>query len=266
MRDFNHSLLLSAALGVVLMMCAFCVYADYKQDYARGLEAAADADWNEVEKWMRKSLQESATPLKRTRLYGQRFAPYIPQYYLGLAAFQRNDCDETLHWFNDPEALKIIMDNDQFKSIAERSIKSCKARMAVTTVPQNTESGTSNDIRAMKIAPAPSFAENHTLDEIPLASKAPIALQQLALDFMTGRFSRAATSDISGLAGKARFHALLLRSAARYAMYEMQPDTTLSQKAGAESDIRLAKALEPDTQPDPAHFSPRFRKFFSEVR
>lgn len=268
MRDFNHSSALSTALGVVLMLCACCVYAGYKQDYARGLEAASDANWPEAEKWMQKALQESTTPLKRTRLYGQRFAPYVPQYYLGLAAFQRNDCGEVLHWFNHPEAWKIITDNAEFKSSADRSIQACQAHMAMTVVPQQSAPGTSEGASSTEITLplTPSLPEDAPLAEISFSNKAPILLQQLAVDFMAGRFSRAASSDISGLTGKAQFHALLLRSAARYAMYEMQPDTAPSQKTGAQADIRLAKALAPDIQPDATHFSPRFRKFFSEVR
>ena len=64
----------------LLLSAALPAQADYKQDYARGKNAAADQNWAEVETLMQQALAGSRTPLARTRLYGQRFEPYVPQY------------------------------------------------------------------------------------------------------------------------------------------------------------------------------------------
>ena len=82
--------LLAFLIGVVLWLPSVA-YADYRA-YARGQEAAADGKWSEVETAMQESLSGNPSPKVRVKLYGQRFAPYVPQYYLGLAAYRQNDC------------------------------------------------------------------------------------------------------------------------------------------------------------------------------
>ena len=94
------------AIWVALWLPSIAL-ADYRA-YARGQEAAADGKWSEVEAAMQESLAANPAPKVRVKLYGQRFAPYVPQYYLGLAAYRQNDCAGALRWFGDATAASII--------------------------------------------------------------------------------------------------------------------------------------------------------------
>ncbi|MBK8286567.1 MAG: hypothetical protein IPK97_17830, partial [Ahniella sp.] len=123
MPGFDGRLILLAA---ALVLAAGPVRADYKQDYARGQEAAADGNWADVERLMQEAMSGSTTPAARVRLYGQRFAPYVPQYYLGLAAFRTNQCAEAMRWFNDPQAAAVIAQVPDMKGVADDARQQCR--------------------------------------------------------------------------------------------------------------------------------------------
>lgn len=273
--DLRAHRLLALLAGLAL---AAPILADYKQDYARGAKAAGDENWNEVETLMRKALSESSTPVARVRLYGQYFAPYVPQYYLGLAAYRQGDCTAAMRWFGDAAAASIINDSGQFKGIADEATRTCKSKLAALKPPPTKpvqappvqapiERPVVNNVPAKLPVQAPQTPTATTMNP-PLATvpALPAALQGLLDDYLNGRFSKAATADANTLSNTARFHALLLRSAARYTLFELQPVEAASQKSAAEGDIRIAKSLAPGKSPDAAFFSPHYRKFFSEVR
>src|SRR6187431_2508522 len=74
--------------------------ADWKQDYARGVEAARDGKWGEVEGYMQSALAGNAAPAARLRVYGQRYEVYAPQHYAGLAAQRQGDCNAALRFWS----------------------------------------------------------------------------------------------------------------------------------------------------------------------
>lgn len=282
MSDFEPRSLRLLTLIAALALAA-PVFADYKQDYARGADAAGDENWSEVELLMRKALAGSTTPLSRTRLYGQRFEAYVPQYYLGLAAYRQGDCAGAMRWFGDPAAASIINDSSQFKGIADEATRACKSKLASVKPPPTKpvqappvqappvqppiERPVVNNVPAKPPVQAPPMSTSTSANPpVAMVPALPSALQGLLDDYLNGRFSKAATADANTLSNNARFHALLLRSAARYTLFELQPVEAASQKSAAEGDIRIAKSLAPGKSPDAAFFSPHYRKFFSEVR
>lgn len=272
----------SIGLLLVLLLAAGPLRADYKQDYARGTKAAESQDWSEVEELMRKALDGSTQPLARTRLYGQVFMPYVPQYYLGLAAYRQDNCREALRWFNEPAAAAVIADNAEFRGIADEARRTCGTRMAeakpatkpappAVTVPSRPVAGVPEPKPKPPVQspskPATSTSQPAVAAPVLPQTKAlPAALQALLDNYLAGRFSEAARADANSNAGNGRFHALLLRAAARHALSELQGAEGAAQRSDAEADIRLAKTLAPGKLPDAAFFSPRFRKLFAETR
>lgn len=263
-------------LVVIGLLFAMPLRADYKQDYARGKNAAADQNWAEVETLMQQALAGSRTPLARTRLYGQRFEPYVPQYYLGLAAYRQGNCAVAMRWFGDTAAAPIIAGNNEFKGIADQAMQSCKSAVATKPPPEQPVVTTpakpvvSTPVKLPVQTPPTTTQTKPTPPVIasPVESKPglPAALQSLLDDYLAGRFNKAAVADANTLNGVARFHALLLRSSARHALFEMQPVEAAAQKSAAEADVRLAKSIAPGKAPDAAFYSPRYRKFFNDTR
>lgn len=270
----RQSILVLAAIAA-LLTCA-TAWADYKTDYARGKNEAGAQNWADVDRLMRQALNESSQPVARLRLYGQRYEPYVPQYYLGLAAWKQNDCASALRWFTDAAAAPIINDNSEFKGIAAQAIKECRSQIAANKpVPQPEPKPVAQDPLPTKppvvTKPLDPPVTKPRVDDVPVVANntpaaLPAALQNLIDAYLAGRYETAAVADANSVSGNARYHALLLRSAARFALYEMKPQEAASWKADAESDIRIARSLGGVKTPDAAFFSPRFRKFFSEVR
>ena len=85
-------------LILALASVAAPALADWKQDYARGVEAAGDGRWSDTARYMQGALAGNATPEKRVRLYGQRYEVYVPQHYAGLAAWRPGDCTGALRY------------------------------------------------------------------------------------------------------------------------------------------------------------------------
>ena len=65
---------------------------------------------------------------------------------------------------------------------------------------------------------------------------------------------------------RARYHALLVRAAARHTQSQLQGSSGSAALAAAQGDIRSAKALVPGQQPDAALYSPRFITLYSQTR
>ena len=82
------------ALG--LLAAAVGAHADYKEDYSRGLVALKDGNYAEARQRLQKALAEQPEAAMRVRLYGQRWEAYLPQHYLGAAAFALGDCATAL--------------------------------------------------------------------------------------------------------------------------------------------------------------------------
>ena len=92
---------------VLLALLPALVLAD-KRDYAKGIEAAEDGDWTKVQQLMGGALAADPQPVDRALMYGTYRRPYIPQYYLALAAFNRNDCTAAMRLLGDARLTALL--------------------------------------------------------------------------------------------------------------------------------------------------------------
>lgn len=124
-----------AALFAALVL-ASPARADYREDYAEGLKAAKDGEWSEVEARMRDAIAESSAPQVQTRLYGQRFEPYVPAFFLGIALYKRGDCAQALQLLQNEATQAVTRDArakrrlDEYLPVAQRGVADCGARLA----------------------------------------------------------------------------------------------------------------------------------------
>lgn len=117
-------------------------WADYKSAYRDGVAAAERGDWQRAEALMREALTSEATPSARMRLYGMVYAPYIPQFYLGQAAFNQNDCKAALQWLNAPQASAIVAGLQRESQARQMMIDRCNRRLAIEAAPATTPAPT----------------------------------------------------------------------------------------------------------------------------
>jgi hypothetical protein len=89
----------------------------------------------------------------------------------------------------------------------------------------------------------------------------PEALVQAFDQYLAGRYAEVARINPDTYAdAHARFHAYLVRSAAKYTQARMATDETML--AAARADAAAARALDGRTTPDATLFSPAFREFY----
>lgn len=295
-------LLLAAALLAAAPLVA--AQANFREAYARGKEAAANSRWPEVEARMREAIAAEPTPQARVRIYGMRFEPYVPHYFLGLAAYQQGNCAEAQRqWSHGPTAA-ILAGDATLKAVVEQGLADCRKRqpqLAQQAAPAPTQPATTSPAQPATRAPAtppaappavaqrddtaagrpasapateaarPTASAPRPVAPAPAppaaASSAPPALVAALESFIAGRLDGPANLDLSTFGdARARFHGLLLRSAARHALSQAGGERADALLASAQADIRAARALMPGQSPDAALFSPRYRRLFDATR
>ena len=303
---------LARALGLCAALAAAAgaqAQANFREAYARGKEAAANSRWSEVEARMREAIAAEPTPQARVRIYGMRFEPYVPQYFLGLAAYRQGNCTEAQRQWSHAPTAAILEGDATLKGVVEQGLADCRKRQpqlaqqapqpaapatappAPATQPPASPPSTPTPAPAQPAAVAQRDAPASSRPTAPAneparpaataprpapapaaaapaaASSAPPALVSALESFIAGRLDGPANLDLAAFGdAKARFHGLLLRSAARHALSQAGGERADALLAAAQADIRAARALAPGQSPDAALFSPRYRRLFDATR
>lgn len=275
------------------LLAAPPVLSDYKDSYSRGLEAAKDGDWATVRQRMQEAIQDNPSAAPRVRLYGQRWEPYVPQFYLGLAAFKQGDCTTALAQWRSAANSSVIAGVPNLKAEQDRSAAACDTRVAQqpkpepaktdprpatgTTAPVAPDGGREPVRPPPKIEPPkaePPKAEPRNAEppkappkpaETPLAQRVPAALLEAFRNYLGGRYAEVARISPDAFPdARSRAQAYLIRAAARQIQAEI--DSSAAGLDAARADIRAVRAANPGLVPDPALFSPRFRSLYSATR
>jgi len=355
------------ALSLVLALRAADARADYKDSYKQGVEAAEKGRWAEVQKYMQEAIAGKATEGETIRFYGQRFEPYLPHYYLGLALFNNGDCEGAVRSWNASESQGAVKKaGDAFRQLTKNKA-TCQTRLAGGAKPSPTatagpDPGAVNaavqgaetalgraDEAARAVASlqsdsllAPTWAQDTGLgpaqdkaketlstararfdagkrkpdlaqiaEAQELASRAasqfdavrshatqkrvtvatpsptprplgvtpvtpspsaatgpPPELVAAAQAFFGAQYQQAANllGPLEGLPGRAGAHAMVIRAAARHALYLVGGERDSALLSSAAADVRTSRQRDPSLRPDPRAFSPRFLEFFQKTR
>lgn len=274
-----------AALLAALMSVSAA--ADYKDSYSRGLEAAKDGDWATVRLRMQEAIADNPAAAQRVRLYGQRWEPYVPQFYLGLAAFKQGDCAGALSQWRSAANAGVIGSVPNLKAEQDRNSASCESRLAQqgknepgktggTTAP---DGGKPEPPRPEPPKPEPPKPEPPKPEpkpeppkpkpepprpvETPQAQRVPAPLLEAFRNYLGGRYAEVIRLNPDSFGDpRARAQALLIRAAAR----QIQGELDGTGADAARADIRAVRAINPSLAPDPALFSPRFRSLYNATR
>lgn len=293
-------------LAAALLAAAANAHADFKEDYSRGLAALKDGNFAEARQLLQKAMSAQPEAALRVRLYGQRWEPYLPQHYLGVAAFRMGDCAAALALWNTPENKQTIgqiaeLQGEQQRDAAECSktlvakktgeaapVKPVEARPADAKpsesktavaaaappepVAKQAEAPAKAPAEPAKAAAPPVADATRAATARPPASSAdavpstpPDSLVAAFDKYLAGRYAEVAAIDPNGYRdARSRYHAYLLRAAARYTLAQVGGDATLAE--AAREDIKSARAANAKGNPDATMFSPRFRAFFAQNR
>jgi hypothetical protein len=294
-----------ATLLIAALAATSAAYADVGSDYAKGVAAAKDGKWAEVESTMKSVLAQKGDPAARMRLYGMVFDSYVPRYYLGLAAFRQGRCQDAVQNWEDPATRAIIAGNSALSGVADSGLRECKTRLAQTATPtpttttatpaqttvaqqtptttptrppvstpsqQPTQPPTQQPTQVARVdPPRPTQTQTQTQTTPPprpAGVPAPASLVSALDNFLSGRYEAVASLNTDQISEpRAKYHALLVRAASRYTWAQMRGEQAGAPLlAQAQADVRAAKQLNASATPDQALFSPRFRQFYQQTR
>ncbi|MBN8482115.1 MAG: hypothetical protein J0L88_11055 [Xanthomonadales bacterium] len=283
------------ALGVVLALAALPALADWKDDYARGLEAVRDGRWGEAARLMDSAIAGNAQPAPRLRLYGQRYEVYAPQHYAGLAALRQGDCAAALRFWNESANKGFVAANAALGEVEQRGRADCgsavasDAKPSTPTVPVETrgpvveskppaqapptrpaEAPPSRPVVqspppvSTPAKPATPIATSPTpTDARPVSSAAAEALRPVLEAYLAGRYTEVLRLSARPAADpRVGWHLQTLRAAAAWQLAQIGSDST-DAAANARQAIVEARRLDATRQPDATFYSPRFIAFYN---
>lgn len=280
-----------AALLVLLAAAAMPAAADWKDDYARGLEAARDGRWGEVSRYMDSAIAGNAQPAPRLRLYGQRYEVYAPQHYAGLAALRQGNCAAALRYWGQSANAAFVNANPALASVEQQGRGDCGSAVASQSKPPvavpapapppaSTVATQQPPAKPPLATPAPAPAPSRPVLQTPVVS-APIAapppvveqrpapsaaaeaLRPLLEAYLGGRYAEVLRlSARPGGDARVRWHMYTLRAAAAFQLVQLggEPADAESIARQAVSDARAAEA---SRKPDATFYSPKFVAFYS---
>ena len=264
-----------------LLCVAGAAHADFKDDYAHGVRAYEDGDMGAAQRWLQEALDAHSEPSARMRLYGQIFKPYVPQHYLGLIALKRGDCATMRAQWGSNDNRQIMLQLPDLAAEEEKGGAACGAAVAKVEEkpapppekPAEVPPKTVAVVPPPKVAPPPPAppkpppAEKPPVEKPPVAEKVgpPETLVQAFDQYLAGRYAEVARINVDAYTdAHARFHAYLVRAAAKYTQARLAGDEAML--ASAKSDAAAARALDGRTVPDATLFSPTFREFYAGAK
>ena len=269
-------------MALALLALGAAAHADYKTDYTKGLEAYKDGKYAEARKLMQQALDEHDEPAVKIRYYGQVFGSYLPQHFVGLAAFKQGDCATAMSQWNSPANRQIAAQMPEIGSEEQRNAATCGQKTVAKTEdkpkPPELEKPPAKTVAIntppKPVVPPPKPPEPttkpSTLDKPPIEKPVVIAkntppepLVQAFDNYLAGHYGEVARINPDAYADtRARFHAYLVRAASRYTLSKISADREMLKSALA--DAAAARALDSRTTPDITLFSPGFRAFFQD--
>lgn len=103
--------------------------ADYKDSFRKGIEAVDRKRWDDVARHMKEAIAGNPTEGERIKLYGLRFEPYFPHFYLGAAYLNLGNCDAAVKAFETSRSQGAIRSTPQYAELVD-GLKSCEGQVA----------------------------------------------------------------------------------------------------------------------------------------
>ncbi len=289
MRGFER-----CAFGLCLALAAVPAMADWKDDYARGLEAVRDGRWNEAARLMDSAIAGNAQPAQRMRLYGQRYEVYAPQHYAGLAALRQGNCSAALRYWSQSANQTFVAANAALVEVEQRGRADCGTQLASdakppTPVPSPTrdEPNPPRDSAAERppaatrppaaprpivqapsattpnASPVPPVKPPVAVASRPVTSAAAEVVRPVLLAYLGGRYADVLQlTERAGSDAVAGWHLQTLRAAAAYQLAQLGREPA-DAEATARAAVAQARRFNATLRPDARFFSPLFIAFFA---
>jgi len=127
--------------GLLLSVTAF---ADYKRDYGSAVRKYDGGDYADAIKGFQKAIDQEPSEQEKVRIYGMRYEPYVPYFFLGQAKFKNGDCEGAIAAWNESMSQGVITQQEQFAEMQTNMAACGSVEVDVTKIAQDAENALSN--------------------------------------------------------------------------------------------------------------------------
>jgi hypothetical protein len=286
-------------MTLLLLLAAARASADYKDSFKRGIDAYDRKRWDEVVRYMREAVSGNPAEGERIKLYGLRFEMYFPHFFLGAAYLNQGRCPEAVEEFKISESQGAIRSSPRYAELVD-GLKSCEGAASAAPPPRAAAAPTPTlapaptptplptpapippsttlapspspspaPVPTLAAAPKPSAPSATTLATSPTSRAIPpVELLNGARAYFDGDYDRAVSvlAKTQGLRGRAAAQCLLLRAAARFALFKAGGEKDADLRRLAAGDAAASRLADPSLEPDGEVFSPPFVSFVRASR
>lgn len=186
-------------------------------------------------------ISEVPASLPRIRLYGMRFAPYTPHYYLGLAHYRQGNCAGALASWAREARFKVLSGDNLGTMSNGRADCEAKFRQEGKALP---------------------VLENQDRELEPVLDT---ALREIVEAYFNGDYERVSHFDPSVLSDAAvRGRAWIYRAASQYTLSVLSGDAEGKHLSEVHASLAKARSAEPAPAIDRRHFPPKFLKLMDQ--
>lgn len=217
------------------------VWASLGKDYDTAILQIERENYEKAIPLLEEVISEVPASLPRIRLYGMRFASYTPHYYLGLAHYRLDNCEEALSSWAVEARFKVLSGKNAESMVSGQV--DCETRL----------------VQAGKELPASdmSTADNGSMSDS--------ALREIVDAFFGGAYEEVARFDPTTLSDPvSRGKAWIYRAASQYTLYVLGGEAS-GGLADVRSSLASARSSDPNLVIDRNQFSPKFLKLMDEV-
>lgn len=184
---------LPVSVALVLLLAA-PARADYREAYEQVLRAAERGAWSEAARLAEAAIAEAPQESRSVRLYGMRFVPYLPHYYLGLARYQQGDCAGALSAWETSESQGVIKRFEaRYRTMAEGRLNCLEQASPEPPVEREPVSEPEPERAPQPELPREPEPESEASPELPVADPAAVAIAAEAAQAEIDRAQRVAT-------------------------------------------------------------------------
>lgn len=229
---------------VVIAVALHCgvALAGIGKDYDSALLKIEKKHYADAVPLLESVIEEVPASQPRIRLYGMRFAPYTPRYWLGVAHFKLGDCEKALRNWQAEARFQVL--SKSHAGGMERDSAHCR------------------EVLAKEGRPLPS-QEDGTQSSTDTASP---ALQALMERYLLGEYEAVAAFEPDTLPTEERARGWLYRAASQYILHVLGDGSDQEPMVAVRES--LAKAMAADVKPtiDQRQFPPKFLRLLDAVK
>jgi hypothetical protein len=139
MKSTHRSIGIQCITLVLGWVIAVSVHADFKRDYGSGVRDYTKGDYGDAITALQKAIDQESKAQEKVRIYGMRYEPYMPYFFLGQAKFKNGDCAGALAAYKESLAQAVVQNQDKYPELQANMASCDSVKVDVTRIAQSAQ-------------------------------------------------------------------------------------------------------------------------------